>query len=104
MYSGRIHADRAEKNCGKTRHLARRDGVRKTARGANIRKLLKIDGMSCGHCVMRVQSALESLPGVSSARVDLLERSAMVEGENLDDQALRAAVAEEGYKVLSIMP
>lgn len=69
-----------------------------------MRKLLKIEGMSCGHCVMHVQSALEDVPGVKSAKVDLLERSAMVEGENLDDQALRAAVADAGYKVVSILP
>lgn len=69
-----------------------------------MRKLLKIEGMSCGHCVMHVQSALEDVPGVKSAKVDLLERSAMVEGENLDDQALRAAVADAGYKVVSIIP
>ncbi len=69
-----------------------------------MRKLLKIEGMSCGHCVMHVQSALEDVPGVKSAKVDLLERSAMVDGEELSDQALRAAVADAGYKVVSIMP
>ncbi|HWR12947.1 MAG TPA: heavy-metal-associated domain-containing protein [Rectinemataceae bacterium] len=69
-----------------------------------MRKLLKIDGMSCGHCVMHVQSALEGIPGVKSAKVDLLERSAMVEGDALSDQAMRAAVADAGYKVISIMP
>ncbi len=69
-----------------------------------MRKLLKIEGMSCGHCVMHVQSALEGVPGVASAKVDLLERSAMVEGDAFDDQALRAAVADAGYKVVSIMP
>ena len=69
-----------------------------------MRKLLKIEGMSCGHCVMHVQSALEDVPGVKSAKVDLLERSAMVDGDNLNDQALRAAVSEAGYSVSSIMP
>jgi copper chaperone CopZ len=69
-----------------------------------MRKLLKIEGMSCGHCVMHVRSALEDVPGVKSAKVDLLERTAMVDGENLNDQALRAAVAEAGYSVSSIMP
>ncbi len=69
-----------------------------------MRKLLKIEGMSCGHCVMHVQSALEAVPGVKSAKVDLLERSAMVEGDALSDQAMRAAVADAGYKVVSIMP
>jgi len=69
-----------------------------------MRKLLKIEGMTCGHCVMHVRSALEDVPGVKSAEVNLLERSAMVDGDNLEDQALRAAVADAGYKVLSIMP
>lgn len=69
-----------------------------------MKKLLKIEGMSCGHCVMHVKSALEEVPGVTSADVNLMERSAMVEGENLDNQLLRAAVTEAGYKVTSILP
>ncbi|HOI23469.1 MAG TPA: heavy-metal-associated domain-containing protein [Spirochaetales bacterium] len=69
-----------------------------------MRKLLKIEGMSCGHCVMHVRSALEEVPGVKSAKVDLLERTAMVDGDNLNDQALRAAVAEAGYKITEIIP
>ncbi|MDH7483269.1 MAG: heavy metal translocating P-type ATPase [Spirochaetales bacterium] len=73
-------------------------------KGDAMKKLLKIEGMSCGHCVMHVESALESVPGVKSAKVDLLKREAMVEGDNLDDQSLRAAVADAGYRVVSIMP
>lgn len=69
-----------------------------------MRKLLKIEGMSCGHCVMHVQSALEDVPGVKSAKVDLLERQALVDGEALDDQALRAAVSDAGYRVVQIIP
>jgi len=69
-----------------------------------MKKLLKIEGMSCGHCVMHVQSALEDIPGVKSAKVDLLERQALVEGDALDDQALCAAVADAGYRVLQIIP
>jgi len=69
-----------------------------------MKKLLKIEGMSCGHCVMHVQAALEEVPGVKSAKVDLLERQAIVEGDNLDDQALRAAIADAGYRVTAIIP
>lgn len=69
-----------------------------------MRKLLTIDGMSCGHCVMHVRSALEDVAGVQSAEVDLLKKTAMVSGEALDDTALRAAVADAGYRVLSIVP
>ena len=69
-----------------------------------MRKLLQIEGMSCGHCAMHVKSALEGVAGVSKAEVDLVKKSAMVEGEGLDLAALSAAVAEAGYKVVSSMP
>ncbi len=67
-----------------------------------MRKLLTIEGMSCGHCVMHVRSALEEVPGVSSAEVDLLKKSAMVTGEALDDGALNAAVVAAGYRISAI--
>jgi len=69
-----------------------------------MRKLMKIEGMHCGNCAMNVRSALERVAGVKKAEVDLLQHSVMVEGERLDDQALRAAVADSGYRVLSIIP
>lgn len=68
-----------------------------------MRKLLTIEGMSCGHCVMHVKSALEDVAGVTSAAVDLLKKSAMIEGDNLNDAVLKAAVAEAGYKVSAIL-
>jgi copper chaperone CopZ len=68
-----------------------------------MKKLLTIEGMSCGHCVMHVKSALEGLAGVTKAEVDLLKKSAMVEGEALNDAALKAAVADAGYSVSAIL-
>ncbi|PKL23118.1 MAG: heavy metal transport/detoxification protein [Spirochaetae bacterium HGW-Spirochaetae-3] len=68
-----------------------------------MRKLLTIEGMSCGHCMMHVKSALEDVAGVTSAAVDLLKKSAMIEGDNLNDAVLKAAVAEAGYKVSAIL-
>lgn len=58
---------------------------------------LKISGMSCGACVSHVSRALQSVPGVQSAVVDLASETARVSGENLDVAALVAAVDEEGY-------
>jgi len=69
-----------------------------------MKKLLEIEGMSCGHCAMHVKSALAGVAGVTKAEVDLLKKSAMVEGESLDLAALKAAVAEAGYKVVSALP
>ncbi|WP_342755040.1 copper-exporting P-type ATPase CopA [Pantoea sp. MBD-2R] len=57
---------------------------------------LLIDGMSCASCVNRVQSALQQVQGVSQARVNLAERSALVLGEATPD-ALIQAVKEAGY-------
>ena len=68
-----------------------------------MKKLLTVEGMSCGHCVMHVKSALEDVAGVTKVEVDLLKKSAMVEGEGLDDAALKAAVAEAGYRVTAVV-
>lgn len=59
---------------------------------------LKITGMTCQNCVKHVTQALEAVPGVSAARVDLAAGRAEVEGTAAVD-ALVAAVEEEGYEV-----
>lgn len=41
---------------------------------------LLLSGMSCASCVTRVQNALQSVPGVTQARVNLAERTALVMG------------------------
>ncbi len=58
---------------------------------------LKIDGMTCGHCVAAVKKALEMVPGVTAAQVELESGRARVEGEPSLD-ALLAAVRDEGYQ------
>jgi copper chaperone CopZ len=60
--------------------------------------------MSCGHCAMRVKSAIEAVSGVSSAVVDVTEGKAVVEGEGLDANMLRGAVVKAGYSVVSVLP
>lgn len=59
---------------------------------------LRIDGMSCGHCVKAVRSALE---GVAGARVDEVEiGSATIRHDEtrIPAEALAAVVTEEGYE------
>ena len=58
---------------------------------------LKVDGMSCDHCVRAVKSALAGVKGVDTVVEVSLERGeAIVEG-NPEVSALVAAVTEEGY-------
>ncbi|GKU23370.1 heavy-metal-associated domain-containing protein [Clostridium folliculivorans] len=62
-------------------------------------KQVKIEGMSCMHCVKHVENALSTLEGVESFKVEV--GSAVVEG-NVSDEALKNAIEEEGYDVVSI--
>ena len=61
---------------------------------------LVIEGMMCAHCQARVEQALNALPGVA-ARVDLQAKTATVTG-TADDAALKKAVEDAGYQVVSI--
>lgn len=57
---------------------------------------LLIDGMSCASCVSRVEKALRGVTGVSQARVNLGDRTALVIGD-VQPQALVNAVQQAGY-------
>ena len=66
-------------------------------------KKIMIEGMTCGHCVMHVEEALKEIDGVTSAKVDLVNKSAIVElSHEVEDAAFRAAVEEAGYEVAGI--
>lgn len=57
---------------------------------------LRIEGMSCGHCVKTVDQALRGVPGVT--KVDVQIGKAHVETTDaVTKQALVAALAEADY-------
>jgi copper chaperone CopZ len=59
----------------------------------------QVPGMSCEHCKRAVSGALFSVPGVRSVEVELDTKLVRVQGDDLDDEALRAAIEEAGYEV-----
>jgi len=61
---------------------------------------LKIQGMTCNHCVMRVAKALKAVPGVRDAVVDLQTAEAAVtyDDAKVGRDKLLFAVVEAGYK------
>ena len=66
--------------------------------GARNKVTLKIEGMTCGHCVGRVQEALDTTPGVIDAKVDLDSGTAEISyGAATDSVKLAWIVAEAGY-------
>ena len=58
-----------------------------------------VTGMTCSHCVDAVTSEVSGVPGVSSVDVTVETGTVVVHGENVDDQAVRAAIDEAGYEV-----
>lgn len=68
-----------------------------------MKKVLKIQGMTCGHCKAAVESALANLAEVDHVSVNLEDNTAEVNVlDSTTDEVLRQAVEEKGYKVISI--
>ncbi|MDD3248242.1 MAG: copper ion binding protein [Methanosarcina sp.] len=61
---------------------------------------IKVEGMSCGHCVMRVKKAIEGLEGVKKVDVSLENKQAVVEFDEgkTDVEKIKAVVKETGYE------
>ena len=59
----------------------------------------RIEGMTCEHCVRSVTEEVAEVPGVADVSVDLESGRLVVRGEGVDDDAVRAAVEEAGYRV-----
>ena len=66
-------------------------------------KIIYIEGMSCGHCVVHVEEALKGICGVKSVKVDLTAKLATVElAHEVEDEKLKIAIDEAGYEVTKI--
>ena len=84
-------------------HAAQGDGQHSQRRSIS----LEVSGMTCASCVRRVETALNKLDGVASARVNLATESAEVlaePGAVLDDRELISAVHTSGYEAVIAPP
>lgn len=81
-------------------HLSNKNDTNREA--INMKKVLKIEGMMCGHCTGRVEKALNEMDGVT-ATVSLEGKSADVTlSKDISDDALIKTVADAGYEVVDI--
>jgi len=68
-----------------------------------MKKTVSISGMTCGHCVKRVENALGELSGIKSVVVNLAEKNAIIEvDENTSDALIRETIDDIGYTVEAI--
>lgn len=65
-------------------------------------RVLKVNGMTCQHCKRAVEGALQDLPGVVKAVVDLEKGEVTVDfSQSVAQDALAAAIDEAGYELVS---
>jgi copper chaperone CopZ len=61
------------------------------------RTTLKIDGMSCGHCVTSVKQALQGLEGVTVENVAVGTATVSYDPATASPEQIAEAVTEAGY-------
>ena len=63
-----------------------------------MKEILKVEGMSCNHCVNSIETSVGELTGVSTVKVDLDNKEVAVEFDN--DAALaqiKETIEDQGY-------
>ena len=66
-----------------------------------MKKTISIEGMMCGHCTGRVETALKSL-GVTVIETSVELKHVIVEVDNITDEKLKETIEDVGYDVLGI--
>lgn len=67
----------------------------------SMEKTIKIEGMMCPHCEMRVKKALEAVRGVEMAEVSHTAGTAKLTLSGaVEDEILKKAVEDQGYEVI----
>lgn len=61
---------------------------------------LKVDGMSCQHCVMRVKKAVDGLDGIINSDVQIGLVTVKFDETRVDLDNIKKAITEAGYRVV----
>ncbi len=64
---------------------------------------LQVAGMTCDHCTRAIVSAIDPIEGVERVSADFTSgRVDVTTDDRFDEPAVRAAIEEEGYELLSV--
>ena len=69
----------------------------------NLKITLRVSGMTCGHCEKRITDAVKRLKGVRGVAASFPKKRVDVayDSEKVTEDAIKAVIAQEGYRVLS---
>ena len=74
-----------------------------TIGSSSMKKVITIEGMSCGHCTNAVEKALRTISGVNNVSVELTAKQAVVESQTaIADEQLKKVITDAGYQVVEI--
>lgn len=63
-----------------------------------MKKIINIDGMNCGHCVEKIETALYGLPQIEDVSVSLENKNAeVVFNSNVDNELLKSLIDSAGH-------
>ena len=65
------------------------------------KETIKIEGMSCHHCVMAVQKELSKLENVKVKDVQIGSAEVEFDETKVTDKVLADAIEEAGYKIVT---
>lgn len=63
--------------------------------------VIRIEGMSCQHCVMRVKKALDSLSGITESNVEIGSAAIKYDESKITRENINSAIEKAGYKVVA---
>ncbi|GAA5524845.1 copper-exporting P-type ATPase [Microbulbifer aestuariivivens] len=63
---------------------------------SELKQTFRLEGASCAGCVRKIEGALAEVPGVEDARINLADKTLLVQGD-VTPQACIAAVQNAGY-------
>lgn len=71
------------------------------SKGDKMEKILKVDGMTCGHCKARVEKVVSAIDGVDSVEADLASKNVTVKmSKDISEQTLSDVIVDAGYEVI----
>ncbi len=61
---------------------------------------IKIEGMSCQHCVAAVKKAVDDIDGASSSNVEVGSAIVSFDESKTNSDAISGAIQNAGYKII----
>jgi copper chaperone len=66
----------------------------------NMQTVLKVEGMSCGHCVKSVEGALKNAGATGTVDLNAKTVTVQYDESKLSLEAIKTAIEDQGYDVV----